>query len=103
MVATSATEVLEFLSQYEADVRVSDIAMPKVDGYQLIRQLRELEAERREHLPAIALTAYARESDRTLALEAGFQVHLAKPFDPDELVSVVAKLAGCKAKSVSVS
>lgn len=101
MVATSATEAFDFLSHSEADVLVSDIAMPKVDGYQLIRQLRELEAERREYLPAIALTAYARESDRTLALEAGFQVHLAKPFDPDELVSVVAKLAGCKAKSVS--
>lgn len=103
IVATSAIEALDFLSQLRADALVSDIAMPKMDGYQLIRQVRELEAERGEHLPAIALTAYARESDRILALEAGFQVHLAKPFDPDELVSVVAKLTGCKAKSVSVS
>ncbi len=100
--AASAEEVLEFLSQSKADVLVSDIAMPKVDGYALIRQVRELEAERGGYIPAVALTAYARESDRISALEAGFQVHLAKPYDPDELVSVVAKLAGCKPKSLSV-
>ena len=102
IVSASATEALDFLSHSKVDLLVSDIAMPKVDGYQLIRQVREIEAQRGEkHIRAIALTAYARESDRDLALEAGFQVHLAKPFDPDELVSVVANLAGYKAKSVS--
>jgi CheY-like chemotaxis protein/nitrogen-specific signal transduction histidine kinase len=102
IVSASATEAFDFLCQSKVDLLVSDIAMPKVDGYQLIRQVREIEAQRGEqHIPAIALTAYARESDRDLALEAGFQVHLAKPFDPDELVSVVANLAGYKAKSVS--
>lgn len=102
IVSASATEAFDFLSQSRVDVLVSDIAMPKVDGYELIRQVREIEAQRGEqHIPAIALTAYARESDRDLALEAGFQVHLAKPFDPDELVSVVANLAGYQAKSVS--
>src|SRR5919202_6835108 len=101
MAAASAGEALEFLSQSKADVLVSDIAMPKVDGYALIRQVRELQAEQGGYIPAVALTAYARESDRISALEAGFQVHLAKPYDPDELVTLVAKLAGCKAKSVS--
>jgi hypothetical protein len=91
--AASAAEALEFVSQSRIDVLVSDIAMPNVDGYQLIRQVRELEAKRGEYTPAIALTAYARDADRTSALKAGFQVHLSKPFDPDELVSVVAKLA----------
>jgi CheY-like chemotaxis protein len=100
--AACATEAFDFLSQSRVDVLVSDIAMPIVDGYALIRQVRELEAERGEYIPAVALTAYARESDRTSALEAGFQVHLAKPYDPDELVSVVAKLAGCKPKSLSI-
>jgi len=100
--AASAGEAFKFLSESRADVLVSDIAMPGVDGYALIRRVRELEAERGEYIPALALTAYARESDRNSALEAGFQVHLAKPFDPDELVDVVAKLAGCKQKSLSM-
>ncbi len=97
----SATEAFNVLCQSRVDVLVSDIGMPKVDGYELIRKVRAFEAQRKEqHIPAIALTAYARESDRNLALEAGFQVHLIKPFDPDELVSVVAKLAGGKLTSL---
>jgi CheY-like chemotaxis protein len=71
-----------------------------MDGYALIRKLRELEADRGGYIPAVALTAYARESDRILALEAGFQVHLPKPFDPDELVNVVAQLAECSQQSL---
>jgi CheY-like chemotaxis protein len=100
--AASAGEVLDLLLQSRADVLVSDIAMPKVDGYALIRQVRALGAERGGDIPAVALTAYARDSDRTLALEAGFQVHLPKPYDPDELVRVVARLAGCKQKSLTL-
>ena len=98
----SADEALTSLSQLKANVLVSDIAMPNVDGYTLIRQIRSLEAERGEHIPAVALTAYARESDRIAALEAGFQVHLSKPFDPEDLVSVVANLANCKQKSLTI-
>jgi PAS domain S-box-containing protein len=100
--AASAGEALSLVLQSRADVLVSDIAMPKVDGYALIRQVRELGAERGGDIPALALTAYARDSDRTLALEAGFQVHLPKPYDPDELVRVVARLAGCKQKSLTL-
>jgi signal transduction histidine kinase/ActR/RegA family two-component response regulator len=89
----SADEAINCLLQMTADVLVSDIAMPNIDGYTLIRQVRALQAERGGYIPAVALTAYAMESDRNLALEAGFQVHLAKPFDPDELIGVIAKLA----------
>jgi len=97
--AASASEVLNLLEQSNADVLVSDIGMPQVDGYTLMRQIRELEAERGGNIPAVALTAYARESDRIAALEAGFQFHLAKPYDPDELVQVVATVAGCRQTS----
>jgi CheY-like chemotaxis protein len=96
MAAASASEAFDLLSKSRADVLVSDIGMPKVDGYALIRQVRQLEAQGREYTPAVALTAYASQSDRKLALEAGFQVHLPKPFEPDELINVVAKLARCK-------
>jgi CheY-like chemotaxis protein len=74
------------------DFLVSDIGMPNVDGYTFIRKVRELESPQR-FIPAIALTAYASESDCQRALDAGFQIHLSKPFDPNYLVSVVAKLA----------
>jgi PAS domain S-box-containing protein len=97
--AASASEALNWLSTWKADILVSDIGMPQVDGYTLMRRIRKLEVERGEYIPAVALTAYARESDRRAALAAGFQVHLAKPFDPDELVRMVAKLANDKAKS----
>lgn len=97
----SATEALNCLSRLPVDILVSDIAMPQVDGYTLIRQVRELETNRGGSIPAVALTAYAGESDRNLALQAGFQVHLPKPFDPDELISIVAKLTECKSKSLS--
>ncbi len=100
-IAASAGEAFDLLLHSRADVLVSDIAMPQVDGYDLMRQIRALDAERGGDIPAIALTAYARESDRIAALEAGFHVHLPKPFDPDELVKVVAKLAGCREKSLS--
>jgi len=99
--AASASEAFSLLSQLKADVLVSDIAMPQVDGYAFIRKVRELEAQRGEYIPALALTAYAKESDRQLSLEAGFQVHLPKPFNPNELVRVITKLAKYKRKVVN--
>jgi CheY-like chemotaxis protein len=94
--AASAERTLYLLSQSNADVLVSDIGMPNIDGYTLMKKIRNLEASQGGDIPAIALTAYARDSDRIAALEAGFQVHLPKPFNSDELVEVVAKLTGRK-------
>jgi CheY-like chemotaxis protein len=67
--------------------------MPGVDGYSLIRKVRTLSSERGGQIPAIALTAYASEEERTRILDAGFQMHIPKPVEPSELVAVVAKLA----------
>jgi len=89
-----APEALAALRREVPDVLVSDIAMPGMDGHLLMRRIRELAAERGGSIPAIALTAYASPADRTLALLAGYQVFLPKPFDPAELVALVAKLAG---------
>jgi len=75
------------------DVLVSDISMPDADGYELIGRVRALEGEV-ARVPAIALTAYARNRDREKALAAGYQLHLAKPVEPDDLVLAVADAAG---------
>ncbi|MBW4421233.1 MAG: response regulator [Myxacorys californica WJT36-NPBG1] len=101
--ATSAIEVLQALPQLKPDVLVSDIGMPEIDGYMLIRQIRMLPTEQSGQLPAIskeicripaiALTAYAGEANHQQALDTGFQWHLSKPVEPDELVAIVAKLA----------
>ena len=72
---------------------ISDIGMPEEDGYSLIRKIRALPAEEGGDIPAIALTAYAGDKDRSLALAAGFQRHLSKPVMPDHLAHVVAALA----------
>lgn len=90
--AASAMEGLEYFHSSRVDLIISDIAMPKMDGYEFIRQLRKLEGNRGTPIPAVALTAYASESDRTLALNAGFQVHLPKPFSSDQLVTILAGL-----------
>jgi len=73
-------------------VLISDISMPGRDGYELIRAVRATSSA--EELPAAALTAFARPEDAVRAHEAGFQMHLAKPLEPEELVRVVAQLAG---------
>lgn len=95
-VKTSATakEGLSMLEAWEPDVLVSDIGMPDVDGYEFIRRVRELDTGSTGRIPALALTAYAGMEDRLRALSAGFQMHMAKPLDPNELVAGVASLAG---------
>jgi PAS domain S-box-containing protein len=92
--ATSAGEALEYLQGSKPDVLIADIGMQGVDGYGLIRMVRALSQERGGSTPALALTAYARAQDRTRALSAGYQAHLAKPVDRAELASTVATLAG---------
>jgi PAS domain S-box-containing protein len=87
----SAEEVLQTLAQSKIDVLVSDIGMPEMDGYMLLQQLRTLPSEQAK-IPAIALTAYAGELNQQKALAVGFQRHLAKPVEPNDLVIAVAAL-----------
>jgi PAS domain S-box-containing protein len=75
-------------------VLVSDVAMPEMDGYELLRRIRALGQSRGGGVPAIALTAFARSEDRTRALRAGFLHHVAKPLEPSELVATVASVVG---------
>jgi len=97
--AASVDEALQILKELEPDILVSDVAMPKADGYTLLEQVRLWEAQRGKHIPAIALTGYARDEDRTQALAASFQMHLSKPVEPSELVQAIASLAGRAEKS----
>jgi CheY-like chemotaxis protein/two-component sensor histidine kinase len=89
----SAEDALAALKTTKPTVLVCDVGMPKMDGYQLIRTLRAQES-RGERVPALALTAFARAEDRKRSLVAGFQAHLAKPFDVGEFILIVADLAG---------
>jgi signal transduction histidine kinase/CheY-like chemotaxis protein len=90
----SASEGLQVLQQWHPDVLMSDIAMPGEDGYSFINKVRSLPVDQGGHTPAAAFTAYAREEDRTRALDAGFQMHIAKPVSSSELVALIARLAG---------
>jgi len=90
--AASARQALDLLKQWRPDILLADIGMPGEDGFDLIIQIRALPAELGGNTPAVALTAYARSEDRERALSTGFQVHLAKPIEPDDLVAVLADL-----------
>jgi PAS domain S-box-containing protein len=89
--ASSAGEALEHVLRDPPDVLLSDIGMPKEDGYWLIRRVRKLSGET-GRIPAIALTAYARAEDRAKAVQAGYQLHLAKPVEAMKLIAMVASL-----------
>jgi CheY-like chemotaxis protein len=91
--ASSVAEALDEYDQSRPDVLVADIGMPDYNGYTLIGRVRSRDRERGSIVPAIALTAYATAVDRDTVLSAGFQVHMPKPFDPGQLVSVIANLA----------
>jgi PAS domain S-box-containing protein len=91
--ARSGEEALRWLATSEPDILISDIGMPGMDGYQFMRLMRAAEPKDRR-TPALALTAFARPDDRKHAILAGYQAHLAKPFDVAELAIVVAGLAG---------
>jgi PAS domain S-box-containing protein len=90
--AGSAAEALEAITAEVPDLLISDIGMPDEDGYELIRKVRTLPAERGGRVPAIALTAYARTEDRLQALRAGYHMHVPKPVELAELVAVAASL-----------
>jgi len=93
LTVTTATEVLTHLESFQPNVLISDIGMPGVDGYMLMQQIRALPPEKGGQVLAIALTAYAREEDHQQAIKNGYQRHLTKPLDLDQLVQVVLELA----------
>lgn len=94
LLAEGAGEAVRLIEAERPDVMISDVGMPDVDGYELLKRVRALGRERGGRLPAVALTAFARSEDRTRALLAGFLVHVAKPVDPSELVATIASVVG---------
>jgi signal transduction histidine kinase/ActR/RegA family two-component response regulator len=102
LAAASAADAYEVLRRESIDVLLADIGMPGEDGYTLIRRIRAGLVPASASIPAAALTAFAREEDRQLALDAGFQLHLAKPIDPGALVAAVASLARRKTAVVAL-
>jgi len=88
----SATEALERLQQMNYDLLLSDIGMPGENGYSLMRRIRALPSAQGGQIPAVAVTAYAREEDRIEALSAGFQMHIPKPVEPRHLLKVIVRL-----------
>ncbi|MCF2149248.1 ATP-binding protein [Desmonostoc muscorum LEGE 12446] len=92
ILAASADEALQVLVQSTPDILLSDIGMPDMDGYMLIRQVRSLPLEQGGQIPAIALTAYAGEINQQQAIAAGFQKHLSKPVEPEYLLRTITSL-----------
>lgn len=92
--AASTPEALDALERRDPNALILDIASPDQDGYELIRQVRERDAEQGGKIPAIAVTARATAEDRVRALSSGFQMHMARPIDPGEMIAVVASLVG---------
>jgi PAS domain S-box-containing protein len=92
--ASSVAEALRALQDSPPNILLSDLGMPGEDGYSLIQKVRALSPEAGGQTPAAALTAYARVEDRMKVLRSGFQIHLTKPVEPAELITVVASLAG---------
>src|SRR6266850_488529 len=93
-VSASADDALRKLDTFRPDIIVADIGMPGEDGYSLIRKIRDRPLDRSGLTPAIALTAYAGDGNRQRALDAGYQKHISKPAEPEELALTIASLAG---------
>jgi PAS domain S-box-containing protein len=93
----SAYEALQVLVQSTPDILLSDIGMPEMDGYMLMRQVRTMPSNRGGQIPAIALTAYAGEMNQQQAIAAGFQQHISKPVEPEYLIQSITSLSSPKA------
>jgi CheY-like chemotaxis protein len=89
-----SAKALDACETIRPSVLVADIGLPEEDGYDFIRRVRRHSSSMVQGVPAIAVTAYASAADRALALKAGFQRHLSKPFDPDQLISAIHEVAG---------
>jgi len=94
-VAESATQALDVVAKWVPDVVVTDIGMPGMDGYGLLKRIRERDPHERQ-MPVIALTAFAGIDERVRLLSAGFQMHVAKPVDPNELLAVIANVVATR-------
>jgi CheY-like chemotaxis protein len=92
----SVSEAITAFREWKPDLLMSDIGMPSEDGYSFIRKIRKLRSKRARQIPAVALTAYATNEDRTRALASGFQLHITKPIDPEQLVRLIADAVGRK-------
>ena len=92
-ITASVQEALTAYDQSRPNVIVADIGMPDYNGYTLIGRVRSRDREKGKMVPAIALTAFTTAIDRDTVLSAGFQVHMPKPFEPNQLISVIADLA----------
>src|SRR5215813_2564793 len=97
--ARSAAAALAAFDEWRPDILISDIGMPGEDGYMLMKKWRERESARGGHIPAIALTAYARPEDRQRALSVGYESHVPKPVAADELLAIVASLTNRNGKN----
>ncbi|MBA2734656.1 MAG: response regulator [Acidobacteria bacterium] len=89
----SADEALVVFGEWSPDLLISDIGLPGEDGYSLLKKVRESEQQSGQ-IPAVALTAHASSEDRDRVLSAGFQMHVAKPIEPEELLTIIANVAG---------
>jgi CheY-like chemotaxis protein len=96
-VVSSGREALAAIKNVHPDVLICDLAMPEMNGYELLEDVRNLEPEL-VRLPVIAFTAAARNEDRARTLRAGFKAHLVKPVDPDKLVTTILELASAHAE-----
>ena len=91
--ARNAAEALAQLPEAQADLLISDIGLPEMDGYELLQRIRQTDAGAGGGIPAIALTAYARPVDRARAFRAGYQAHVAKPVEPEDLIVAISRIA----------
>jgi PAS domain S-box-containing protein len=99
LLAVDADQAMDMLRSESVDIMISDIGMAGADGYQLIQQVRSLQDERIATIPAVAVTAYARADDRRRLLLAGYQMHISKPVEPQELVAGIASLVGLTSRN----
>jgi PAS domain S-box-containing protein len=98
LTVNTAMEVLTNLESFRPDIVISDIGMPNMDGFSLIQNIRALPTEKGGQIPAIALTAYAREEDYQQAIANGYECHVTKPLNPDQLVRAVMVLYAVREK-----
>lgn len=91
--ASTVSEAFEKLATFTPDLVISDIEMPGEDGFSLIKKLKDFNRQQKRKIPAIALTAHARQSERLKVLAAGYQMHLIKPVEPEELLAVITNFA----------